>query len=93
LVQAGFEIERITYSNITFFFPILAGRLLMRLTGFRPASENNLVIGALNGLLGKVFGLERFFLRYMNFPFGVSLVCVAKKALSPRVSKGVKVVQ
>src|SRR5947207_7426854 len=51
---AGFEIERFTYANITFFGPILFGRLLMRLTGFRPASENNLTVGALNGVLGRI---------------------------------------
>lgn len=83
LVQAGFEIERITYANLTFFFPILTGRLLMKLTGFRPASENNLTVGALNDPLGKLFGLERLFLHYMNFPFGVSLICVAKKSVPP----------
>jgi len=79
LKSAGFEIERITYANITFFFPILLGRLVMKLTGFRPASENNLTIGALNGFLGKIFGAERFWLRRANLPFGVSLICIAKK--------------
>ncbi len=81
LKNAGFEIERITYANIIFFFPILFGRLLMKMTGYRPASENNLTIGALNGLLGKIFGAERFWLQRANLPFGVSLVCIAKKKL------------
>jgi SAM-dependent methyltransferase len=76
---AGFEIESATYANITFFMPILLGRLLMRLTGFRPASENNLTIGALNKPLGMLFGSESFFLRYANLPFGVSAICVARK--------------
>lgn len=79
LKRAGFEVERATYANITFFLPILTGRLLMRATGFRPASENNLTIGALNGVLGKVFGAESSFLRYLNFPFGVSIICVARR--------------
>src|SRR5437867_240991 len=78
--QAGFEIERATYVNITFFLPILLGRLLMRATGYRPASENNLTVGFLNGMLGSIFGAERFFLSLMNFPFGVSIVCVARRA-------------
>jgi SAM-dependent methyltransferase len=78
--QAGFEIERATYVNITFFLPILLGRLLMRATGYRPASENNLTVGFLNGLLGSILGAERFFLSLMNFPFGVSIVCVARRA-------------
>ena len=65
--------------NQTFFAPILLGRLLMRVTGLRPASENNITIGALNGLLGRILGSESWWLRSMNFPFGVSIVCVAKK--------------
>jgi SAM-dependent methyltransferase len=77
--EAGFKVERATYTNISFFFPILFGRLLMRATGLRPESENNLTIGFLNGLLGKLFGAESLALRYVNFPFGVSIICVARK--------------
>src|SRR3984893_2230285 len=56
--QAGLTIDRATYANITFFAPILLGRMLMRVTGFRPASENNLTLGAVNGLLGRILGVE-----------------------------------
>jgi SAM-dependent methyltransferase len=77
--EAGFEVERASYVNISFFMPILIGRLLMRATGFRPASENNLTIGALNGLLGRLLGAESSILRHVNFPFGVSAICVARR--------------
>lgn len=77
--DAGFAVERISYANITFFAPILLGRLLMRVTGFRPASENNLTVGALNGLLGRVLGAESSILRHMNLPFGVSAICIARR--------------
>ena len=80
LKAAGFQIERATYANITFFMPILLGRLLMRVTGFRPASENNLTIGSLNGVFGRLFGSESTLLRHLNFPFGVSIICVAKRS-------------
>jgi SAM-dependent methyltransferase len=76
---AGFEVERTTYANLSFFAPILAGRALMKVTGFKPASENNINVSALNGILGRVLGAESFFLRRMNFPFGVSALCVARK--------------
>ena len=79
LEQAGFEIERTTYANITFFLPILLMRQLMRLTGIKAASENNINVSALNGVLGKVLGAESFVLRFMNIPFGVSGLCVARK--------------
>lgn len=79
VTKAGFAVERASYVNITFFAPILLGRLLMRATGFRPASENNITIGFLNGVLGKIFGAESLALRHVNFPFGVSIICVARK--------------
>ncbi len=79
LEKAGFTVERATYANFTFFAPILAGRTLMKLTGLKPASENNINISALNGMFGKLFSAERFWLKNFNFPFGVSIVVVAKK--------------
>ena len=77
--EAGLEVELATYANITFFAPILFGRWLMRATGLRPASENNLTAGFLNGVLGSIFGAEATLLRHMKFPFGVSIVCVARR--------------
>ena len=76
---AGFEIERATYANITFFAPILLGRALMRATRLRPASENNITISSLNGVLGRVLGAESKLLRRLDLPFGVSALCVAKR--------------
>ena len=78
LEQAGFEVERSTYANITFFVPILLVRKLMRLTGIKTDTENSINITALNGVLGKVLGAESTVLRYINLPFGVSGLCVAR---------------
>ncbi len=78
LEEAGFEIERTTYANITFFFPILLIRQLMRVTGIKAESENNINVSAFNGVLGKLFGAESWILRYLNLPFGVSGLCVAR---------------
>src|ERR1041385_7358606 len=78
LEKAGFEVERATYANITFFLPILLARKLMRVTGIKAESENNINVSALNGVLGKLFGAESVLLRYMNIPFGVSGLCVAR---------------
>ena len=84
LRTSGFEVERSSYLNITFFLPILVGRLLMRMTGYRPESENNLTINSLNGFFGKIFGAEATLLRYLSFPFGVSAICIARRAESAR---------
>jgi len=80
LEQAGFEIERTTYANITFFLPILLMRKLMRVTGIKTESENNINVSALNGALGRLFATESWILKYMNIPFGVSGLCVARKS-------------
>ena len=79
LEQAGFEIERTTYANITFFLPILLARKLMRVTGLKAESENNINVSALNGVLGSMLGAESVVLRFMDIPFGVSGLCVARK--------------
>jgi SAM-dependent methyltransferase len=77
--KAGFGVERATYANFTFFAPILGGRTLMKITGVKPESENNINISALNGLFGSIFSAERHLLKNFNFPFGVSIVVVARK--------------
>src|SRR5918993_5127667 len=64
LEEAGFVIERTTYANIMFFLPILLMRKLMRLTGVKAESENNINVSAFNGVLGKLFGAESLILRY-----------------------------
>jgi SAM-dependent methyltransferase len=79
LKKAGFEIERATYANWTFFAPILAGRTLMKITGIKPESENNVNVSALNGIFGKIFSAEKLWLKNFDFPFGVSIVITAKK--------------
>ena len=76
---AGFTVERATYANFTFFTPILAGRTLMKVTGLKPESENNVNVSALNGFFGKLLSAERFWLKNFDFPFGVSIVLTARK--------------
>jgi SAM-dependent methyltransferase len=78
LEQAGFEVERSTYANITFFGPILLVRKLMSLTGIKTATENTINVPALNGVLGAILGAESTILRHLNLPFGVSGLCVAR---------------
>jgi SAM-dependent methyltransferase len=78
LTRAGFEVERTTYANITFLWPTFLGRLFMRVTGIKPESESHINIAALNPLFARILGAEATFLRFMNFPIGVSGLCVAR---------------
>lgn len=79
--RSGFVIEKLSFAN-TFLFPVVfLGRLWIKIRNYRVkvTSENELHPPFINGFLGKIFSAEHRFLRFMNFPFGVSLFCVATK--------------
>ena len=78
MVEAGFEVERTTYANITFLPPVFLVRVLMRITGMKTDSEARINIPLFNPLFARIFGAEATFLRFMNFPVGVSGLCVAR---------------
>lgn len=81
LEMAGFSIEKMSYAN-TFLFPVIwAGRVIVRLfdSQIHSVSENDLHPSWSNGLLQTIFAAERPLLRLVAFPFGVSLLCIAKK--------------
>ena len=82
LETAGFVIEKISYAN-TFLFPLIwAGRAVVRLfdSQIQSVSENDLHPSWSNTLLQAIFAAERPLLHLINLPFGVSLLCIAKKA-------------
>jgi hypothetical protein len=84
---AGFDIEQISYFNTFLFPPIAAIRLTYRLLGLNRARreeemKSDFAIshqGWRNELPRKIFAAEKPFLLRGNLPFGVSLVCVARK--------------
>ena len=77
--EAGFEVERATYANFALFAPIWAARRVIRTLGLKPPSENSVNIDALNGVLGQLFGAERWWLKRRRFPFGVSIIAVLRR--------------
>lgn len=79
--DCGLSIEKLTYVNF-FLFPLIwAGRLALRLSGYRirGVSENDLHPRWSNGLLEAIFSTERTLLKHVDLPFGVSVLCVARK--------------
>jgi len=85
LERVGLYIVKLSYVN-TFLFPLIwAGRLALKILsdGIQVVSENDLHPGWSNGLLQAVFAAECPLLRRVNFPFGVSLLCVAKRRALP----------
>ena len=85
LTNAGFEVERITYYMSLLFFPILFIRFVQSLTKRSiEAKTSHVILPAwLNRLLVGILGFERLLLRRMNLPFGVSIVCTARKLPVP----------
>lgn len=79
LISAGFQIEKISYFN-TILFPIVyIVRKLNNLLGRDGASDVDMPGQAMNFILKSIFGLEKYLLRLMNLPFGVSILAVVKK--------------
>lgn len=87
--HTNLEIERISYFNFFLFFPILLFRKIkryMRSPDREDSSDIFEVPRFLNSLLLKTFLMESYALRHINFPVGVSLICVARKSDASRQS-------
>ncbi len=77
--RLGFTTLRRSYFN-TFLFPLIAlVRISVRLLGIKMESEAETGDGLVNKILFVIFDLERRCLKFMNFPFGVSGMIIAKK--------------
>lgn len=83
LTDAGFEIERITYTNASLFLPMVAVRTYQRWRGLpeEAQAETDISVPAepLNQLLNGVLLVESWWLRWFNNPAGSSLLCLARK--------------
>lgn len=80
LRAANYEIIGASYFN-TFLFPVvLFVRLFKRLFGITSGGSDFFMLpGPLNAMLAKLFSSEAFFVSKIGMPFGVSLICLAKK--------------
>jgi SAM-dependent methyltransferase len=81
LKAADFTIERATYFNTFLFPPIAAVRLAAHFTRRQPAAEGDFayVRRSSNAALFSLFAAERIFLRFLDFPVGVSVFAAARK--------------
>ena len=79
LHQAGFRVDRVTHANLFLLPIILAGRRYLRVMHKSVDTENNLHPSWLNGFLRLIFSTERYLLKFVNLPLGVSLLAVATK--------------
>ena len=75
----GFTILRITYFNFLLFVPIALSRMLQKISPPKRNSDFDLNNRFANSLFKVVFLFESVLLRIVDFPFGVSLLLIAKK--------------
>lgn len=78
--EAGFVIEKISYYNAFLFPLIFLLRTISRFFKTGTSGDLDLPGRFVNYLLLKIFSFERFFLKYMNFPFGVSVIAMVRKS-------------
>jgi len=80
LVSKNFYILKSSYFNFFLFFPILLTRRLIYILKLKIESENKINFCLLNLILKIIFSIEAYWLRFSSFPFGVSILFIAKKA-------------
>ena len=69
-----------SYFNTFLFPPVAAVRLVSRFLRLKNReSDFDISSNLLNKILYRIFNLESNFLKYINFPFGVSILLVLKK--------------
>ena len=79
LIKANFKIVKISYYN-TILFPIIyVIRKMSVILKKDPWSDLKKPNKIINYVLTKIFEIEKYLLREINFPFGVSIIAIVKK--------------
>ena len=81
--RRGFSIERISYWNLSLFFPVFFMRIANRLMKREAASGGDDLIRvntALDYMLKGILLLENRILRHINLPMGVSLFAIVRRS-------------
>jgi len=78
--SSGLHIERVTYFNSVLFPLAYMGRMATRTLNLK-WNDLDVPIRPVNGALRFLFLLEAPLLPHVSFPFGLSLLCVARKRL------------
>lgn len=79
LKGGGFDIVRSTYFNTFLFLPILSVRLLFRMYPHAVVDEFRTGSRPVNAALYAIFRVESMLLRWVPFPFGVSVMAICRK--------------
>ncbi|MBL8209769.1 MAG: class I SAM-dependent methyltransferase [Bryobacterales bacterium] len=88
LAAAGFEVVRCTYFITFLFFPIAVIRVLQGIfkKNAFPKTSHVILPRLINSAISMLLDLERLLCRWINLPFGVSLLIVGTKQGSGRMT-------
>jgi hypothetical protein len=79
LVEAGFIVEKISYFNTLLFPIVFIIRMLNNILKRDGSSHIDMPTAPVNFILKNIFGIEKHLLKYLNHPFGVSILAVVRK--------------
>jgi len=81
IVQCGFEPLKYSFCISFMFLPIVLFRKIQKIFKSSGSPKTHLIIlpGWINSFLIQLLKLEALLIRYINLPFGVSLLCLARK--------------
>ncbi|MFN3306514.1 MAG: class I SAM-dependent methyltransferase, partial [Candidatus Kapaibacteriota bacterium] len=79
LNQSGFQVIYISYFNFFLFIPAVIKRFLSKKSNIENQPPVDPVSNFVNKVLTKIFLFEKFFLPRVRFPFGLSIIAIAKK--------------
>nr|WP_314897193.1 class I SAM-dependent methyltransferase [uncultured Flavobacterium sp.] len=80
LVNENLSISKSSYWNFTLFVPVYIFRKLSVFLSENKKEEGQIIGNkTVNHILFKLLLLENSLLKYVNFPFGISTFCIAKK--------------
>ncbi|MGB9852181.1 MAG: class I SAM-dependent methyltransferase [Candidatus Kapaibacteriota bacterium] len=80
LKQANFKVSFISYFNFFLFLPALVTRIFERKQSIENTPPVAPVSDFMNKILKQIFLIEKYFLPFVSFPFGLSLIAIAKKS-------------
>lgn len=86
LVETGFDVERVTFTNMCLFPPVLAVRGLQQITGRAAtpsASDLDVPVAPVNRTLDLLLAAETRLVSVANLPIGTSVMALARKPARP----------
>ena len=80
LIPKNYKIIKFSYYNFFLSIPIIIIIMYYKLFKIKFIKKvESVPLKPLNYIMSKIFSLEKFFLKFINFPIGISLILILKK--------------